>query len=169
MLYVLSMLRTCFRVNPNSVVAWMSRCDIWSLSDCNGARTNNHLVCKRTHNHLAELAKWLSCVVSTYLYRAFDCMFFSCHLSVSECIHIPYSVANNGLSSSTADRLRALVGKKTWKLQKWPTTFHKKRILELPMLKDHFSSNFIIQLHLNFQNSDTQGTCNHHMHVWMLN
>ena len=29
---------------------------------------------KWTLNHLAKRAKWLSCVVSTYLYRPFDCM-----------------------------------------------------------------------------------------------
>ena len=37
------------------------------LSDCNGTRTHNHLVRKRTLNHLAKLAKWVRCVVSTYL------------------------------------------------------------------------------------------------------
>ena len=57
------------------------------LSDCNGARTHNHLVLKQTLNHLAKLAKWLSCIVSTYLYGAFDCMFLSCHVCVSEWIH----------------------------------------------------------------------------------
>ena len=49
---------------------------IWcrsSLSDCNWTRTHNHLVLKRTLNHLAKLAKWLSCVGSTYLHGAFDC------------------------------------------------------------------------------------------------
>ena len=30
-----------------------SRCKIWSLSDCNWTRTHNHLVHKRTLNHLA--------------------------------------------------------------------------------------------------------------------
>ena len=30
------------------------------LSDSNGIRTHNHLVRKRTLNHLASLAKWLS-------------------------------------------------------------------------------------------------------------
>ena len=64
-----------------------NRCEFWNLSDCNRARTHNHLVCKRTLNHLAKLAKWLSCVVSTYLYDAFDCMFLSCHALVSEWIH----------------------------------------------------------------------------------
>ena len=31
-----------------------------SLSDCNETRTPNHLVHKRTLNHLAKLAKWIS-------------------------------------------------------------------------------------------------------------
>ena len=53
-------------------------------NDCNWIRTHNHLVHKRTLNHLAKLAKRLSCVVSTYLYGAFDCMFLSCHVRVSE-------------------------------------------------------------------------------------
>ena len=40
-----------------------NKCDIWSLSDCNGTGTHNHLVRKRTLNYLAELAKlvkWLN-------------------------------------------------------------------------------------------------------------
>ena len=52
---------------------------IWSLSDSNRIWTHNHLVCKRTLNHLTKLAKLLSCVVSTYLYGVFDCMLLSCH------------------------------------------------------------------------------------------
>ena len=67
-----------------------SRREIWNLSDLNWIRTYNHLVHKRTLNHLAKLAKWLSCVVSTYLYGAFDCMFLSCHVRVSEWIHSEY-------------------------------------------------------------------------------
>ena len=39
-----------------------NRREIWSLSDCNGTRTHNHLVRKRTLNHLVKLAIWLSCV-----------------------------------------------------------------------------------------------------------
>ena len=42
----------------------------------------NHLVLKRTLNHLAKLTKRLSCVLSTYLYGAFNCMFLSCHVGV---------------------------------------------------------------------------------------
>ena len=64
-----------------------SRCHIWRLSDCDGTRTHNHLVRKRTINHLAKLVKWLSCALSTYLYGAFDCMFLSCHVRVWEWIH----------------------------------------------------------------------------------
>ena len=33
-----------------------SRREIWRLSDCNWTWTENHLVCKRTLNHLAKLA-----------------------------------------------------------------------------------------------------------------
>ena len=43
-----------------------NRRGIWSLNDCNWTRTHNHIVGKRTLNHLTKLAKWLSCV-STYL------------------------------------------------------------------------------------------------------
>ena len=64
-----------------------SRRETWSLNDCNWTRTQNHLVHKRAFNHLAKLAKWLSCVVNTYLYSAFDCMLLSCHERVSEWIH----------------------------------------------------------------------------------
>ena len=42
------------------------------------------IICKRQLIHLAKLAKLLSCVVSTYLYGAFDCVFLSCHKCVLE-------------------------------------------------------------------------------------
>ena len=45
------------------------------LSECNGNQTYIQLVPKETLNHLAKLARWFSCVVSTYLYGAFDCMY----------------------------------------------------------------------------------------------
>ena len=59
---------------------------VWSSSDSNEIRTHNHLVPKRTLNHLAKLAKWWSCAVSTYLYDAFVCM-LSRYVQVSEWIH----------------------------------------------------------------------------------
>ena len=64
-----------------------SRREVWSLSDCNWTRTENHLIRKRALNHLAKLAIWLSCVLSTYLYAAFDFMLLSFHVRVSEWIH----------------------------------------------------------------------------------
>ena len=57
-----------------------SRREIWISSDWNWTRTKNHLVLKQTLNHLPKLTKGLSCVLSTYLYGAFDCMFFSYHV-----------------------------------------------------------------------------------------
>ena len=93
-LYVIIMSHTSFRVNPHSIVCLSvkellvrSRRDIWNFGDSNVIRTHNHLVCKRTFNHLANLAKWLSRVLSTYLYGAFDHMLLSCHVRVSEWIH----------------------------------------------------------------------------------
>ena len=61
-------------------------CCIW-LSDCNWIWIHNHLVHKGTLNNLAKPAKWPSCVVSTYLYSAFGCMFLSSHVLVSQWIH----------------------------------------------------------------------------------
>ena len=49
-------------LNAKELLA-QSRREIWSLSDCNWSRTQNHLVRKRPLNHLAtlaSLAKWLS-------------------------------------------------------------------------------------------------------------
>ena len=93
-LYVIIVSRTSFKVNLYSIVCLnvkellaRSRRYIWSLSEFNGIRTHNHLVRKRTLNHLAKLAKWLSCVVSTCLHGAFDCMLLSCHVRVSNWIY----------------------------------------------------------------------------------
>ena len=47
----------------------------------------NHLARKRTLNHLNKLTNWLSCVLSTYLYGAIDCMFLAYQLRISELVH----------------------------------------------------------------------------------
>ena len=62
----------------------LNKREIWSLSDWNWTRTRDRLVCKRTLNHLVKLATWFSCVVSSYLSRAFNSMFLLCHVRVSE-------------------------------------------------------------------------------------
>ena len=67
-----------------------NRCYIWILSDNNEVRTHKHLVCKRMLNHLAKLVKWLGCVVSTYLYGAFDSMLLSYH--EFHCCHLHLSI-----------------------------------------------------------------------------
>ena len=60
------------------------------LSVRNQTQTHNHLVHKQKINHLAKLTIWLSWVESTYLYSAFDCIFLSCHVRVSEWIQTLY-------------------------------------------------------------------------------
>ena len=81
---------TCY-ISRN--VKWLfaqNRRDIWRLSVINGTLTHNHLVHKRTLNHLTKQTKWLSWIVRTYLYGAFDCIFLSCHMRISESIHTLY-------------------------------------------------------------------------------
>ena len=73
----------CFQISYQKMITLVKLI----LNDCNGARTHNHWGRKRTLNHLAKLAKCLSCIVSTYLYGAFDCMFVSCHVRISDWIH----------------------------------------------------------------------------------
>ena len=55
-----------------------------TLGGHNRTRTYNYLVPKQTLNNLAKLANALTRVASTFLYGAFDCMFLSCHVRVSE-------------------------------------------------------------------------------------
>ena len=59
--------RPCDCLNFKELIA-PNRSNIWNLGGYNGIRTHNHLVHKWTLNHLARLAKWLSCVVRAYLY-----------------------------------------------------------------------------------------------------
>ena len=54
-----------------------NRREIWSLSDYNWTRTQNHLVRKRTLNHLVKLAKWLSCVCM-YMYVLYIYIYLIC-------------------------------------------------------------------------------------------
>ena len=48
-------------LNVKELFAWSKR-EIWSLSECNWTRNQNHLVCKQTLNHLAI---WLSVCLGT--------------------------------------------------------------------------------------------------------
>ena len=70
-------------LNVKELVA-QSRFEILRLCDCNWTGTRKDLLPKRTCKYLAKLAKWLSCVVSIYLYGAFDSILLSCHVRVSE-------------------------------------------------------------------------------------
>ena len=58
-------------LNVKELLAWNRR-GIWSLSDSNGIRAHNHLVRKRTVNHLARLV-WLNGWV--FVYKLSGCGF----------------------------------------------------------------------------------------------
>ena len=87
-LYALLMLHMHFRVDPYSIVTWMSRksllkkrSKIWGLSDCNWTPPQNHLVCNWTLNHLAKLANdW----------AVFWVLICAVHLTVCSC-HATYT------------------------------------------------------------------------------
>ena len=71
-LYVLIMSRTSFRVDRNFItclnvkeIVVRSRRHIWSLSDSKVIRAHNHLVRKRTLNHLAKLTTMLLVFICT--------------------------------------------------------------------------------------------------------
>ena len=55
----------CSCLNVKELIA-RNRRDIWSLSDCNGTRTHNHLVRKQTLNLLAKLARLVNGWVFVY-------------------------------------------------------------------------------------------------------
>ena len=69
-------------LNIKELVTW-SRSKIWSLSDCNWTQTQNHWVF-----NLAKLTKWLSCVMSAYLYGAIDCIFLSCQRQLNHLVSL---------------------------------------------------------------------------------
>ena len=96
-LHAFTMSRKNFTVNPHSIVCLnvkellvRSRHHIWNLGKNNETSTQTHLICKRTLNHLAKLAKWLRNVVTTYVYSVFDCILFSSHVRVLESTHTLY-------------------------------------------------------------------------------
>ena len=72
------MSRTCFRVILHIIFVW-SHGNPFSKEaqylKFKWKQRGNHLVRKTRLNHLARVVKWLSCVVRTYLYGAFDCSF----------------------------------------------------------------------------------------------
>ena len=61
-------------LNVKKILPQNSR-DIWSLIDCIESQTHNHLLHKRSLNHLAKLTKWFTWDVSSYMYGAFECIF----------------------------------------------------------------------------------------------
>ena len=89
-LFVIIMTRTSFKVNLHPTVCLnvkellaRSRRHIRSLSDSNGIRTSNHLVCKWTLTDLAKLVSLLNGWV--FVYKVSGCGFESCWYRKSLC------------------------------------------------------------------------------------
>ena len=71
-------------LNVKELLAW-DRSKIWSLSNCNCTRTQNHLVCKRTLNRLAKLA-----ILFFNDWAVFWVPICTVHLTVYSC-HVTYT------------------------------------------------------------------------------
>ena len=54
------------------------------LTDSNGTRTNNLLVCKRILKYSSQLEKGMNCVVAIYLYGTSDYIFLLFHVHILE-------------------------------------------------------------------------------------
>ena len=87
---------TNFRVNSYSIVylnikellAW-SRRHIWSLSDSNVIQIHNHLLRKRTLNHLAKLTLvFVYQLKSKMMFRVIKLVYYASKLAVLCCINI---------------------------------------------------------------------------------
>ena len=98
-------------LNVNEIIGG-SRHHVWRLSDCNETRSWNHLVCKGALNHSVKLAKWLSWVVSNYLYGTFVCI---CSY------HVRYEFPNKSTLYKCLNVKEILVqsGRQIWRLSDW--------------------------------------------------
>ena len=85
-------------LNVKELLAW-SKSKMWRLRDWNWTRTNNHLVHKRTLKDLAKLAKWLSCVVSAYLYSVYVSVKSRTRFKVNFCIFLHQNWTNSLMST----------------------------------------------------------------------
>ena len=70
--------RICFFYYSNFLPT--KKCTQQLTLNINNIKTETNCNGIQTLKHLAKLANWLTCVVSTYLYIAFYCMFLSCHV-----------------------------------------------------------------------------------------
>ena len=84
-----------------------SRCKIWTLSYCNTTWTWNHLVCKRTLNHLVKLVKWLSC-----MFWVLTC---TVHLNLCSS-HVTYVFQSDHESNSFKNFLFKITQLSPWKI-----------------------------------------------------
>ena len=71
--------------NVKELVA-RSRWEIWSLSDCNWTRNNNHLVWEQTLNYFAKLTVMIELCCKYFYVRCIWLYVLSCHARVSEWI-----------------------------------------------------------------------------------
>ena len=106
-LRVLEWITLCSCLNVKGLLARNSS-DFWSFSDCNGIRTHNHLVHKRTLNHLTKMGVRLQKTTRQQtddnnincfrtIMNSFICMILSC-------VQIFHKSSSDGKVSQNATR-----------------------------------------------------------------
>lgn len=144
-------------VNIKDLIA-PNRYNIWNISDCEGTRTHNHLSCKQTPDQLAEPAKWLGCILSTYICGAMAVLInshinFKGQSTLCNCLNLRDLLVqrrNNiwNLSNCNGSRTHYhLVRKRTLnyldKLGQWLSCFFSTYLL----IKTHSQCNLQISIH----------------------
>ena len=124
--YFIIIWRTSLSVNICSIVCMnvkeplaRSRRHIWSLKESSDCQTHNHFVRKRTINHLAKVAEWLSFVLSTYLHGGLVCMLLhtSCmYLSHTYWSHTSFRVNSHSIVRLNVKEFLARNSRHIWSL-----------------------------------------------------
>ena len=109
----------------------------------NGIRNHNHLVPKRTLNHVAKLAKWLSCVISTYLctvcyyHVTYEFQSESTFYSLHECLgtlcskQAPYSNQTSDMAPASSKEFLDIHANYRVHIQPETRTWHDNNIQSL--------------------------------------
>ena len=88
------------RLNFKELLVW-NKDDVWKLISLNQFKIHNNFNCKRTLNHLEKLAKWVSCVLRTYLHGLLFCL--CAFVMLHTCIGCSYLKVKKPLARSKGD------------------------------------------------------------------
>ena len=86
-------------LNVKEIIARKRR-EIWSLNEYNWTGTNNNFVCKKNTQLFRQTGQMIDLSCEYLSVRCIDCIFFSCHLRISERIQTLYWPERQGICCS---------------------------------------------------------------------